>query len=249
MSKDSLGYTRGKLLHSGKANDVYAVVEDKFLLELDSTDRISAGDGAKKSIVKGKGIVNNAVSMAIFSKIEETGIPTHFVCAGTTPSSKIVRKANMIPLEVIGRFKTCGSFCKRYACDPMIPINPMGIEFCLKDDALHDPFIPKYAIETLDILDSAGITLIEEYTDKIGQIMFDAFDKLNLELIDFKIEFGFDAESNDLMLCDEISPDTCRLLDKDTHESFDKDRFRNDLGDVDKAYAAVLGRLNGSKSS
>ena len=89
MSKDSLGYTRGQLIHSGKANDVYQVVEDKFLLELDSTDRISAGDGAKKDIVEGKGIVNNAVSMAIFNQIEEAGIPTHFVCAGTTPSSII----------------------------------------------------------------------------------------------------------------------------------------------------------------
>lgn len=245
MSKDSLGYTRGQLIHSGKANDVYQVVEDKFLLELNSTDRISAGDGAKKDIVEGKGIVNNAVSMAIFNQIEEAGIPTHFVCAGTTPSSKIVRKAKMILLEVIGRFKTCGSFCKRFGCEAMIPIEPMGIELCLKDDSLHDPFIPDYAVKTLGVLrNDDDLEKIKNYTAKIGQIMFDSFDKLGLELIDFKIEFGYDYETGDLILCDEISPDTCRLLDKETGESMDKDRFRKDMGNVKEGYAEVLARLN-----
>ena len=243
MSTNTSGFTRGELIHTGKANDVYKIPEDPFHLELDSTDRISAGDGAKRDVIEGKGKVNNQVSMAIFGQIDEAGIPTHFVCPGTTESSKIVRKAKMIPLEVIGRFKTCGSFCKRYGCESMIPINPMGIEFCLKNDDLHDPFIPKYAIETLDILDSAGITLIEEYTEKIGQIMFDSFDQLGLELIDFKIEFGFDEESGDLILCDEISPDTCRLLDKVTGESMDKDRFRKDMGNVQDGYLGVLARL------
>lgn len=245
MCKQNLGYTRGELIHSGKANDVYAVPEDQFLLELDSTNRISAGDGAKKDIVEGKGIANNKVSMAIFEALENAGIPTHFICEGTTPSAKIVRKADMIMLEVIGRFKTCGSFCKRFGCESMIPINPMGIELCLKDDSLHDPFIPDYAVKTLDILrDNDDLEKIKELTAKIGQIMFNSFDKLGLELIDFKIEFGYDAETGDLILCDEISPDTCRLLDKKTGESMDKDRFRKDMGNVAEGYADVLARFN-----
>ena len=237
--------TRGKKIYEGKANTLYET-NDPNLLEMESTDRISAGNGEKRDIVEGKGLTNNTISTALFKLFEQNGVPTHYVCDGTNKYSKIVRKADMIKLEVIGRFISAGSFCERYGIEPGIPFEGMIFELCYKDDALGDPFISKSAaayamkVATLYQLDD-----IEDYTYQIGSVAQDFFKRFDLTLVDFKVEFGFDKTTGVIILCDEFSPDTCRLWDKDG-KSFDKDVFRKGLGNVQETYKSILDIIQGN---
>lgn len=176
----------------------------------------------------------------VFNLLEKAGVPTHFVMR-YSDTAMVVKKAQMIMLEVICRNKTWGSFCSRYGCEKGIPLQPAGVEFCLKDDSLGDPFIPTWAITKLNYATQEEIDLIEMYIIKANEVMIDLFDKLGLELIDFKFEFGR-LEDGTIILCDECSQDTCRFIDKKTGESLDKDRFRNDLGNVEGAYREILKR-------
>ena len=231
--------TRGKKLYEGKANTIYAT-DNKFLLELESTDRISAGNGKKRDVVDGKGLTNNAISTALFKLFEQNGIPTHYVCEGSNEFSKVVRKANMIPLEVIGRFIAAGSFCKRYNIPTGEVFNEMTFELSYKDDSLGDPFISKTtAAYGLKIASEEVLDDIEDYTYYIGICAQEFFKEFGLTLVDFKVEFGIDCETGELILCDEFSPDTCRLWDKDG-KSYDKDVFRKNLGNVSETYKALL---------
>lgn len=234
---------RGKKIYEGKANTLYET-NDPFLIEMESTDRISAGNGEKKDIVKGKGITNNAISTALFKLFESEGIPTHFVCEGSNEYSKVVRKAKMIKLEVIGRFIAAGSFCKRYGIESGKVFDDMTFELCYKDDKLGDPFIsPTSATYGLEVTSLVDLEEIQDLTYQIGYVAKEFFAEFGLNLIDFKVEFGYDAQTGKLMLCDEFSPDTCRLWDENGN-SFDKDVFRNGTGNVEETYKKILEKLD-----
>ena len=231
--------TRGNKIYEGKANTIYET-NDPNILEMESTNRISAGNGEKKDVVEGKGLANNVISTQLFKEFEKNGISTHFVSEGTNGFSKFVRKATMIPLEVIGRFYSAGSFCKRYGVESGIKFEEMTFELCYKDDALGDPFVSKtVAAYGLRVADEDMLDDIEDYTYQIGEVASTFFKNLGLTLVDFKVEFGIDCETKELILCDEFSPDTCRLWDKDG-KSLDKDVFRQDLGNVEETYAKIL---------
>lgn len=231
--------TRGKKIYEGKANTIYET-DNPYLLELESTDRISAGNGEKKDVVEGKGLTNNKISTALFKLFEQEGVPTHYVCDGSNEYSKVVRKADMIKLEVIGRFIAAGSFCKRYGMAEGVVFDAMTFELSYKDDALGDPFVSStaaaYALKAANL---EQLEDIEDYTYIIGLTAKEFFNKFGLTLVDFKVEFGLDAETGELILCDEFSPDTCRLWDKDG-KSFDKDVFRKGLGNVSETYKSIL---------
>ena len=238
--------TRGEKIYEGKANTLYSTNVPN-ILEMESTDRISAGNGEKKDVVEGKGLTNNKISTALFKLFEKEGIPTHFVGEGTNEHSKFVRKADMIKLEVIGRFIAAGSFCKRYNIESGKKFDRMTFELCYKDDSLGDPFISSSAaVYGLKVVPyDADLDDIEHYTYQIGRIAQDFFDKFDLTLVDFKVEFGYDEETGKLILCDEFSPDTCRLWDKDG-KSFDKDVFRKGLGNTQETYKAILDIVEGN---
>ena len=235
---------RQELIHKGKANNVYAT-NYKELLELESSDRISAGNGVKRDIIPGKGIANNQISSAIFKYLEENGIPTHYVCEGSNTASKIVKRAQMIPLEVICRLYSAGSFCKRYGLDKMQFNEPL-IEYTYKSDLHGDPLIDRKTILAISnktlINNENELHLIDYYTARAGLLLAKYYHSLGIKLIDFKVEYGRIANGQ-IILCDEISPDTCRLVDIKTDEILDKDLFRNDLGNVGKGYNEVLRRI------
>ena len=240
--KEVTNVTRGKKIYEGKANTLYETSGPHFL-EMESTDRISAGNGEKKDVIEGKGLTNNVISTALFKLFEKNGIPTHYVCDGSNEYSKVVRKANMIKLEVIGRFISAGSFCKRYGMSEGVIFDEMTFELCYKDDDLGDPFVSKTAAAyALKVATINQLEDIEDYTYQIGLVAQDFFKQFDLTLVDFKVEFGLEQSTGELILCDEFSPDTCRLWDKDG-KSFDKDVFRKGLGDVQETYQAILEKI------
>lgn len=243
-----MSITRTELIHAGKANNVYATTSP-YHLELEASDRISAGNGAKRDTVTNKGIANNQISSVLFRYLEDNGIPTHYVCEGSNAASKIVKKAQMIPLEVICRLKATGSFCKRYGVPDGLVFDEIFVEFTYKSDNSGDPPIDRKTIlaipnQTL-IENERELNLIEYYTARVGKLLAEFYAKLNVELVDFKLEFGR-LPSGEIILCDEISPDTCRLVDMETGDKLDKDRFREDLGDVSKGYEEILKRVTNS---
>ena len=243
MKVKPVGIERTELLHKGKANNVWATNDPRFL-ELEASDRISAGNGAKTDVIAGKGEANNLISMAIFSQLEEKGIPTHYVGPGSNAASKIVLKAEPILLEVIGRFKATGSYVKRYECENMLEFDGVYVEYTYKSDNAGDPVIPNDAIVALGILTKRELGYIEYLTEQVALTIRDFFAECDGELIDFKIEFGRHPNGQ-IVVIDEISPDTCRILDAKTGKSLDKDRFRKDMGDVAEAYQEMAKRVSG----
>lgn len=232
---------RGMLLKKGKTNDIFLTNVEE-ILEIESSDRIITDDGDINSIVSGKGKINNEISMYCFMLLEKNGINTHFINIGTNDSSKFVRKLDMIGLEVICRRYSAGSFCKRFGVEEGLKIEPSGIEFSLKNDSLKDPFIPEFAILSMNIVTEEEISYIKETTAKVSNILSEYFDNLGIRLIDFKIEFGRDEDGN-LVIGDEISPDTCRLVDKQTGKKLDKDLIFENEEEVKSSYMKVLERV------
>ena len=239
-------YIRGQKLYEGKANTLYEVVDHPFYLEMESTDRISAGNGIRRDIIEGKGITNSAISSVLFKLFRSKGIPTHFISDGTNEYSIIVKKANMIKLEVIGRFIAAGSFCERYGFESGTVFKDLIYELCYKNDAMGDPFVSEtcaaYGFEVAPMRD---LQLIAQYTKSVGILARDFFKEFNLTLVDFKVEFGYDLNGK-LMLADEFSLDTCRLWDENG-KSFDKDVFRKSTGNVSETYKKVLERIQPNK--
>lgn len=227
---------------SGKANDVYQTTDPNYL-EIEHSDRVSAGNGEKKAIFAGKGKANNLISSAIFTKLEERGIPTHYVGPGSNDQSKIVKKATPILLEVIGRFKATGSFIKRYDVPEMMEFDGVYIEYTYKSDNSGDPPISEDAIIAKGLLTKRELGYVEYLTEQVAFTLKDFFAECNGELIDFKIEFGR-LPNGQIIIIDEISSDTCRIIDMETGESLDKDRFRKDMGDVAEAYAEMAKRVS-----
>ena len=228
-----------ELLYEGKAKKVYTT-EDPDVLIVSYKDDATAFNGLKKGTIVGKGAINNRMTNYIFKKLEEKGVPTHYI-EELNDRETAVKKVEIVPLEVIIRNFSAGSFAKKMGMEDGVPFKCPTLEFSYKNDDLGDPFINKYYALALDLATEEEIDAITRYAFHVNEVMKEYFASLNIELIDFKIEFG--RYHGQIILADEVSPDTCRLWDKDTHEKLDKDRFRRDLGNVEDAYQEVFRRL------
>ncbi len=230
------------MLYEGKAKKVFTT-DDKNFLIVDYKDDATAFNGKKKGTIAGKGEVNNRMSNMLMSIIEKEGIPTHFV-KEISPRETVVKKVSIVPLEVIVRNIAAGSFSKRYGVAEGTPLKQPSIEFSYKNDDLGDPLINEYHILALGLATRQEIDLITEYAFKVNEVLKAYFLKIGIELVDFKLEFGKTGDGA-IVLADEISPDTCRFWDVQTHEKLDKDRFRRDMGGEVEAYNEVMRRLSG----
>lgn len=226
------------LMYEGKAKKVWNTDGDDVIVEY--KDDATAFNGQKKGTIVGKGVVNNRMSNFMFSLLEKEGIPTHLV-EELSDRETLVRKVQIVPLEVIVRNVAAGSFSKRYGVEEGSPLKVTVVEFSYKNDDLGDPLINTRHALALGLATQEEIDTITEYALKINDVMKGFFDKLNIDLIDFKLEFG--RYNGKIVLADEISPDTCRFWDKTTREKLDKDRFRRDLGGVEEAYAEMMRRI------
>lgn len=229
-------------LYEGKAKKVFAT-DDANLVIVDYKDDATAFNGEKKGTIAGKGVINNVMSNHMFQMLEKQGVPTHFV-EQLSERETVVKKVSIVPLEVIIRNISAGSFAKRYGVKEGIVFDAPTIEFSYKNDDLGDPLINAYHAIALKLATREEIEHIKEMAFKVNEVMKTYFDHLNVTLVDFKLEFGKTADGT-IILADEISPDTCRLWDKDTGEKLDKDRFRRDMGGVEEAYQEVMRRLMG----
>ncbi|GLV48695.1 phosphoribosylaminoimidazole-succinocarboxamide synthase [Thermus sp. LT1-2-5] len=227
-------------LYEGKAKILYP--EGKDTLRVYFKDEATAFNAQKRGVIPGKGVVNNRVSAALFRLLEAKGVKTHFL-EEISEREMRVKRVRILPLEVILRFKAAGSFAKRYGLEEGTPLQAPLVEFSLKDDALGDPLICEEAILALGLATPEALREIKATTLRVGEILKDFFAQRGLELVDFKLEFG--EKDGEILLADEISPDTMRLWDMATGEPMDKDRFRKDLGGVEEAYREVLRRVLG----
>ncbi|MFN2321759.1 MAG: phosphoribosylaminoimidazolesuccinocarboxamide synthase [Trueperaceae bacterium] len=229
-----------ELLYEGKAKQVFAT-DDPRQVVVRFKDDATAFNAEKRGTVLGKGEVNNAVTALLYEELEDFGVPTHFIGL-LGPRDQLVEHVRIVPVEVIVRNRTAGTFAKRYGVEEGLPLDPNVIEFCLKSDPLGDP--PMNAA-TAVALGHATEEELEELFDlaaSVNDYLVARFAVAGLDLVDFKLEFGVDADGR-MVLADEISPDTCRLWDAETGEKLDKDRFRRDLGGVEEAYQEVRRRL------
>ena len=226
-------------LYEGKAKKVFAT-DDPDLCVVSYKDDATAFNGKKKGTIVGKGVVNNRMSNFMFKMLEENGIHTHYV-EELNDRDTVVKKVEIVPLEVIVRNRAAGSFSKKYGVPEGSDLASPILEFDYKSDPLDDPLVNNYHILALGLATQEEIDTIASMALKIDQLMIDFFKKCNVELVDFKLEFGrFHGE---IVLADEISPDTCRFWDMDTQEKLDKDRFRRDMGGVEEAYAEMMKRI------
>ncbi len=229
-------------LYEGKAKKVFAT-ENPDCVIVSYKDDATAFDGLKKGTILGKGAVNNRMSNYLMQLLEKSGIPTHFV-EELSDRETIVKKVEIVPLEVIIRNISAGSFAKRYGVPEGIVFDSPTIEFSYKNDDLHDPLINSYHALALGLASSEEIETIKSMAFKINDLLKEYFKSLNVNLVDFKLEFGRTSDGT-IVLADEISPDTCRFWDAKTNEKLDKDRFRRDLGGVEDAYKEMMSRVFG----
>jgi phosphoribosylaminoimidazole-succinocarboxamide synthase len=226
-------------LYEGKAKKVYNTdVED--VLIVDYKDDATAFNGEKKGTIVGKGVINNKMSNYVMQLLEKEGVPTHFV-EELSDRETAVKKVQIVPLEVIIRNVAAGSFSKKLGIEEGKKLLCPTLEFSYKDDALGDPMINTSYALAIGVATQEEIDAISKYAYKVNEVLLKYFASIGIELIDFKIEFG--RYHGQIILADEISPDTCRLWDVVTHEKLDKDRFRRDMGNVEDAYKEVFARL------
>ena len=231
-----------ELLYEGKAKKVWST-EDENLCIVDYKDDATAFNGLKKGTIQGKGAINNRVSNFMMRLLEQEGVPSHYV-EELSDRETLVKKVSIVPLEVIIRNISAGSFAKNYGVEEGIVFDEPTIEFSYKNDDLGDPLINAYHAVALKLARKEEIETIKRYAFKTNEVMKAFFKKLNVDLVDFKLEFG-KTQDGTIVLADEISPDTCRFWDSTTHEKLDKDRFRRDLGGVEGAYEEMLKRIMG----
>ena len=227
-------------LYEGKAKKVFAT-DDENLVIVDYKDDATAFNGLKKGTIAGKGVVNNKMSNYLMQLLEKHGVPTHFV-QELSDRETLVKKVAIVPLEVIIRNKAAGSICKRLGLEEGMEFTQPSLEFSYKDDDLGDPLINSYHAISCGFATKEDIDTITEMAFKVNDVLVEYFKTIGVELIDFKLEFGKTADGQ-IVLADEISPDTCRFWDIKTHEKLDKDRFRRDLGKVEDAYAEMMKRV------
>ena len=233
---------KGAMIYEGKAKKVYAT-DDAELYIVSYKDDATAFNGLKKGTISGKGVINNQMSNLLMQMLEKSGVPTHYV-EELNERETLVKKVSIVPIEVIIRNISAGSFAKRYGVEEGIVFDSPTIEFSYKNDDLGDPLFNSYHALALKVATKEEIETIKELAFKINDLLKDYFKKLNIDLVDFKLEFGRLSDGT-IVLADEISPDTCRLWDSDTHEKLDKDRFRRDMGGVEEAYQEIMHRLSG----
>lgn len=236
-----MSYTKGELLYEGKAKRIFSVREDDQLLWQEFKNSLTAFNGVKKGEFDVKGSLNRDISTQIFKYLAKNQIPSHMVKT-IDDNVMITKKLKMIPLEVVMRNIVAGSLKKKFDIPEGTEINPALVEFYYKNDALNDPFISDDQILMLKILEPDQIAQIKKLGILVNKHLKEYFAKINILLVDFKIELGMDEKRN-IILADEISPDSCRLWDATTKEKFDKDRFRYDLGDVKTGYMEIYNRL------
>ena len=229
-----------ELIYEGKAKKVYAT-DDPELLIVDYKDDATAFNGLKKGTIRGKGIINNRMSNRLMQRLERAGIPTHFV-KELSERETLVKRVRIVPLEVIVRNIAAGSFSKRYGVPEGTAFDAPTIEFSYKNDALGDPLTNASHAVAMHLAREDEIETIQRYSFRVNEVLRTFWADCGVTLVDFKLEFGRLPDGT-IILADEISPDTCRLWDSQTGKKLDKDRFRRDLGDVEDAYAEVMGRL------
>ncbi len=227
-------------LYEGKAKKVFAT-DDPAVVLVSYKDDATAFNGLKKGTIEGKGVINNRMSNFLMKMLEKDGIPTHYI-EEINDRETLVKKVSIVPLEVIVRNVAAGSLSKRLGLPEGTPMRRPVIEYCYKNDDLGDPMVNEYHIAAMGWADDDTMKKIAAYALRINELLLAYFKSINIDLIDFKLEFGITA-GGELVLADEISPDTCRFWDRDTHEKLDKDRFRRDLGGVEDAYQEVSRRL------
>ena len=239
---EELDMEKKEQLYEGKAKKVFAT-DDANLVIVDYKDDATAFNGEKKGTITGKGVINNVMSNHMFQLLEQQGVPTHFV-EQLSEREALVKKVSIVPLEVIIRNISAGSFAKRFGVEEGIVFDEPTIEFSYKNDELGDPLMNAYHAIALKAATREEIETIKAMAFKVNEVMKQYFDTLNVILVDFKLEFGKTADGK-IVLADEISPDTCRLWDKTTKEKLDKDRFRRDMGGVEEAYQEIMKRVMG----
>lgn len=230
---------KGKQIYEGKAKKVFET-SDPELCIVSYKDDATAFNGEKKGTITGKGVVNNKMSNFMFKLLEEQGIKTDFV-EELNDRDTVLKRVEIVPLEVVVRNKAAGSLSKRLGLPEGTPMKTTVLEFCYKNDELGDPIVNEYHILAAGLATKEEIDKIAQMALKINDVMIEFFKGVNIDLIDFKLEFG--RFKGDIILADEISPDTCRFWDVNTGEKLDKDRFRRDMGGVEEAYAEVMKRI------
>ncbi len=229
-----------EMIYEGKAKRVYATDEAELLI-VDYKDDATAFNGEKRGTIVGKGVINNQMSNRLMRRLEQAGVPTHFV-KELSERETLVRRVEIVPLEVIVRNRSAGSFSKRYGVEEGRVFDAPTIEFSYKNDALGDPLINSSHVIALSLATPEELELIRRYAFRVNEVLTALWASRGITLVDFKLEFGRLADGT-IVLADEISPDTCRLWDSATGKKLDKDRFRRDLGGVEDAYAEVMRRL------
>ena len=227
-------------LYEGKAKKVFKT-DDPELLIVEYKDDATAFNGLKKGTIQGKGVINNQMSNRLMAMLEKNGVPTHYV-QELSRRETLVKKVSIVPLEVIVRNISAGSFAKHYGVEEGIVFDQPTIEFSYKNDALGDPLLNTFHALALKLATPAEIETIKSYSFRINELLKAFWKTCGVTLVDFKLEFGRLSDGT-IVLADEISPDTSRLWDSETHEKLDKDRFRRDLGGVEEAYAEIMKRL------
>jgi phosphoribosylaminoimidazole-succinocarboxamide synthase len=228
------------MIYEGKAKRVYKT-DDEHLYVIEFKDDATAFNGEKKGSIHDKGILNNKISEGLYTMLESKGIPTHFV-KRLNDRDVLVKAVKIMPIEVLVRNVAAGSLTKRLGIPEGTELPITVLEFCLKDDALGDPQINEYHIRAMKLASDEQVVDIKKYALRINELLIAFFKERNVRLIDFKLEFGL--YQGQVILADEISPDTCRLWDATTGAKMDKDRFRRDLGDVEEAYIEILNRID-----
>ena len=227
-------------LYEGKAKKVFAT-DDPGVVLVEYKDDATAFNGLKKGTIQGKGVINNRVTNFLMKMLEKNGIPTHYI-EEISDRETLVKKVTIVPLEVIVRNISAGHFASRYGVEEGIVFDQPTIEFSYKNDDLHDPLLNAYHAVALKLATWEEIELIKKYAFAVNDALKSFWAECGVTLVDFKLEFGKTVEGQ-IVLADEISPDTCRLWDSKTHEKLDKDRFRRDMGGVEDAYAEIMKRL------
>lgn len=230
-------------IYEGKAKKVFATADENLVI-VSYKDDATAFNGLKKGQIAGKGVINNKMSNMMMQMLEKQGVATHYV-EELNDRETVVKKVSIVPLEVIVRNISAGSFSKKYGVEEGIVFDEPTIEFSYKNDELGDPLLNAYHALALKLATKEEIELIKSMAFKVNEVMKEYFKALNITLVDFKLEFGKTADGT-IVLADEISPDTCRFWDSTTGEKLDKDRFRRDLGGVEEAYNEVMRRLMGN---
>ena len=234
--------TKLEQIYEGKAKKVFAT-DDPELVLVSYKDDATAFNGEKRGTIVGKGAINNRVTNHLMQILEKEGVPTHFV-EELNDRDTVVKKVSIVPLEVIIRNISAGSFAKRFGVEEGIVFDAPTIEFSYKNDELGDPLMNDYHAVALKLATWEEIDTIKSMAFKVNDILKAFFKAVNVDLVDFKLEFGKTSDGT-IVLADEISPDTCRFWDSTTHEKLDKDRFRRDLGGVEDAYSEMMRRIMG----